>query len=172
MVMERIPADTWDQHPGHVARYRYAARHVRAGDTVNDVACGTGYGAVLLPGCRYRGYDRAGVPDLRFPGAFHAVNLDDPAWVPESADVTVCFETLEHVKDPARLARVIGETTERAIVVSVPVVPTRHENPHHLHDFTERDIPPLFAGFRVVDEWAQPEELSQVWLLERRPDGG
>ncbi len=170
--MERIPAATWDQHPGHVARYQYAAQHVREGDRVNDIACGSGYGAVLLPGCRYRGYDRPGIPDASFPGDFRPADLDDPAWVPEPAEVTVCFETLEHVKDPARLARVIATTTGRAIVVSVPVVPTRHENPHHLHDFTEADIPPLFDGFRVADAWAQPAEVSHVWLLERRPGRG
>lgn len=170
--MERIPAATWREHPGHVARYEYAAQHLLDGETVNDIACGIGYGTMLLPRARCRGYDRPGVPDLAFPGAFHVADLDDPGWAPDPADVTVCFETLEHVKDPAHLARVITATTRRAIVVSVPVVPTRHENPHHLHDFTEADIPPLFDGFTVVDEWAQPDEVSHVWLLERRPHSG
>jgi hypothetical protein len=169
MVMERIPASTWHQHAGHVARYEYAARHVRHGETVNDIACGTGYGATLLTAGHYRGYDRPGIPDLSFPGVFHPADLDDPGWVPDVADVSVCFETLEHVRDPARLAAVIGAASRRAIVVSVPVVPTTHLNPHHLHDFTVADIPPLFDGFQVVDEWAQPEELSHVWLLEREP---
>lgn len=168
--MERIPADGWHQHTGHVARYQYAAKCVRDGETVNDIACGSGYGALFLLRGPYRGYDRPGIPDASFPGSFHAADLDDPAWRPGVADVTVCFETLEHVKDPAHLAAVIAETSRRAILVSVPVVPTRLENPHHLHDFTEADIPPLFPGFRVADEWAQPEELSHVWLLERRPN--
>lgn len=168
--MERIPADGWHQHTGHVARYQYAAKCVRDGETVNDIACGSGYGALFLLRGPYRGYDRPGIPDASFPGSFHAADLDDPAWRPGVADVTVCFETLEHVKDPAHLAAVIAETSRRAILVSVPVVPTRLENPHHLHDFTEADIPPLFPGFLVADEWAQPEELSHVWLLERRND--
>lgn len=166
--MERIPADSWQQHAGHVARYLYAARHVRDGETVNDIACGVGYGSGLLLKGPYRGYDRAGVPDPTFPGSFHAADLDDPQWEPSAADVTVCFETLEHVKDPAHLAQVICHTTRRAIVVSVPVEPTKHLNEHHLHDFTRDDIPPLFPGFQVADEWPQPEELSHVWLLERR----
>lgn len=169
--MERIPADGWHQHAGHVARYQYAARHVRDGETVNDIACGTGYGSTFLLRGSYRGYDQPGVPDPAFPGSFHTADLDDPAWRPDTADVTVCFETLEHVHNPARLAAVIAATSRRAIAVSVPVVPTTHLNPHHLHDFTEQDIPPLFPGFAVVDEWPQPEELSHVWLLERRPHG-
>lgn len=169
--MERIPADSWRGHPGHVARYLYAARHIHAGETVNDIACGSGYGALLLLQGPYRGYDRPGIPDPQFPGSFHAADLDDPAWTPSTADVTVCFETLEHVKDPALLAAVIAETSRRAIVVSVPVVPTAHLNPHHLHDFTAADIPPLFPDFHVADEWPQPEELSHVWLLERDSHG-
>lgn len=168
--MERIPADSWREHPGHVARYQYAAQHVRLGETVNDIACGAGYGATFLLHGPYRGYDRPGIPDPQFPGSFHAADLDDPAWVPDSADVTVCFETLEHVKDPARLAQAIAGTSRRAIVVSVPVVPTKHLNAHHLHDFTRADIPPLFPGFETVDEWPQPEEFSHVWLLGRSRD--
>jgi hypothetical protein len=169
--VERIPADSWQQHTGHVARYQYAARHVRDGESINDIACGVGYGSQFLPRGRYRGYDRPGIPDPSLPGTFHFADLDDPTWAPDIADVTVCFETLEHVKDPAHLARVIAATSRRAIVVSVPVVPTKHMNPHHLHDFTEADIPPLFGGFHIADEWPQPEELSHVWLMERRHHG-
>jgi hypothetical protein len=169
-VSERISADGWEQHKGHVARYQYAARHVRRGETVNDIACGVGYASTLFTRGPYHGYDRPGAPDPRFPGSFHAADLNDPAWVPGMADLTVCFETLEHVKDPARLAQVIAATTRRLIAVSVPVVPTKHINPHHLHDFTAADIPPMFGGFRVADEWPQPEELAHVWLFERSDD--
>lgn len=168
-MSERISADRWEQHKGHVARYRYAASKTRAGETVNDIACGVGYASTLFLQGPYRGYDRPGAPDPRFPGSFYAADLNDPRWRPETADVTACFETLEHVKDPAHLARVICDTTRRAIAVSVPVVPTRHINPYHLHDFTTEDIPPMFAGFRVADEWPQPEELAHVWLFERSP---
>lgn len=168
--MERIPADSWEQHKGHVARYWYAAQHVRLGEVVNDIACGVGYGSGFFLRGPYRGYDRPGVPDPSFSGSFHTADLDDPNWEPAPADVTVCFETLEHVKDPAHLARMICRTTRRAIVVSVPVEPTTHLNPHHLHDFTAADIPPLFGGFGIADEWAQPEELSHVWLFERSSD--
>lgn len=170
-MSERIAADVWQQHKGHVARYRYAARHVRPGETVNDIACGVGYASTLFRQGPYRGYDRPGAPDPRFPGSFHVADLNDPQWEPAAADVTVCFETLEHVKDPARLAQVIAATTRRAIAVSVPVVPTKHVNPYHLHDFTTDDIPPMFDGFRVADEWPQPEELAHVWLFERSDHG-
>lgn len=167
MVMERIPADGWGEYTGHTDRYAYASGYVDEDESVNDIACGVGYGSTFFRDLVYRGYDRPGVPDPSFLGQFHEADLNDPAWRPELADVTLCFETLEHVEDPAHLARVISETTRRAIFVSVPVVPTRHMNHHHLHNFTVDDVPPMFEGFTVTEEWAQPEELSHVWHLVR-----
>lgn len=173
--MERIPYDGWQRYAGHVQRYAWAAEWLgpnlpdRA--WVNDIACGIGYGARILeelaPRVRYRGYDRPGVPDDRFPGEFFAADLNDAWWRPERAVATLCFETLEHVKDPVWLASTIAGCTRRAVFVSVPVEPTKHLNGHHLHDFEVDDIPPLFPGFHVAEDWAQPSELSHVWRLER-----
>jgi hypothetical protein len=167
--MERIPAESWRTHAGHVKRYEWAATFVQEGDRVNDIACGVGYGSTLMPeGIDYHGYDRPGVPDLSFPGTFHAVDLDAPLWTPEvNADVALCFETLEHVKEPRELAWILEATTERTILISAPTVPTKHMNPHHLHDFTPADIPPLFPLFFAAEVWEQPEELSHVWRFER-----
>jgi hypothetical protein len=165
--MERIPADTYAQYAGHCDRYRWAADLVNEGETVNDVACGSGYGSTFFPHAVYRGYDRAGVPSEMFPGEFHEADLDNSDWEPSPADASVCFETLEHVIDPAHLAQTLVRTTRRVIFVSVPVVPTTHMNGHHLHDFTREDVPLLFPGLRITEEWAQPEEMSHVWRFEK-----
>jgi len=166
--MERIPAETWQDYKGHVRRYQWAASLTGPGERVSDIACGVGYAGLLFPFASYRGYDKPGVPraDL-FPGTFTGCDIDDPAWEPGPCDVTCCFETLEHAADPARLARVIGASTARAVFVSVPVIPTVHCNEFHRTDFTRDDIPPLFGGFTVAQEWPQPEENSHVWMLER-----
>lgn len=149
-------------------RYEYARLHIGEAEVVNDIACGVGYGSAILDiGDRYTGYDRPGVPSPSFPGRFVGCDFNDPLWLPDEADVSVCFETLEHVEQPERLAEVLSRTSRRAIVVSVPTVPTKHANPHHLHDFAVDDIPPLFEGFTVSEVWEQPDELSHVWLLER-----
>lgn len=165
--MERIPADSFRDYPDHTSRYEWAAAHIRGYEEVNDIACGTGYGAAYLTHAIYRGYDKPGVPcgDI-FPGTFHGCDLDDPAWRPGDADFTTCFETIEHVKDPARLARVICETTRRAVFLSVPLYP-HEENPFHLTTFRVEDIPPLFAGFRVASDRPQPEARGHLWLFER-----
>lgn len=166
--MERIPADGWEDWAGHVARYRWAARLTRPGESVNDIACGVGYAAAMFARAgSYRGYDKPGVPDARFGGEFLAANLDDPAWEPGLCDVTCCFETLEHVADPARLAEVIAQTTRRAVFVSVPVISTVTCNRYHRTDFTCDGIPPLFAGLVIAAQWPQPEEASHVWMFTR-----
>lgn len=166
--MERIPADGWEDWAGHVARYRWAARLTRPGEAVNDIACGVGYAAPMFAHAgSYRGYDKPGVPDARFGGEFLAADLDGPGWQPEPADVTCCFETLEHVADPARLADVITKTTGRAVFVSVPVIPTVTANRHHRTDFSREEIPLLFAGLVIAREWPQPAEKSHVWMFTR-----
>ena len=172
--LERIPVteeiervgDDWRTNAGHCRRYAYAASRTHPGERVNDIACGIGYGSTFFDlDVRYVGYDRPGIPT--FDGTFIGCDLNDPTWVPADCDVTVCFETLEHVEDPAALAWKIDATTSRAVFVSVPTEPTKDRNPFHLHDFTVDDIPALFPAFTVVDLWAQPEECSHVWHLER-----
>lgn len=170
-MAERVSAADWQQQEGHVARYRWVAERLVAGEVVNDVACGVGYGALVLGSdVIYHGWDRPGIPAAdRFAGQFHAADLNRHTWRPTRADVTVCFETLEHVENPGWLALVLASTTRRAIAVSVPTEPTKHINPWHRHDFDVEEIPPLFGEqFRVVERWAQPEELAHVWWLERR----
>lgn len=167
MSVERVGLDSWNESHGHIKRYQYAASKIEPGSSVNDIACGIGYGSKFLPGTDYWGYDAPGVPDLSFPGTFIGVDLNDGRWEPRTSDVTICFETLEHVTDPLKLASVIAINTRSIIFVSVPVVPTKHINEFHLHDFTEDDIPPMFSGFDIEEDWAQPSELSHVWMLKR-----
>jgi hypothetical protein len=53
------------------------------------------------------------------------------------------------------------------IVASVPVVPTKHINPYHLHDFAPQQLPDLF----VDDQWeyyqylGQPTELAEIYVF-------
>lgn len=167
--MERIPFEGWQSYAGHIKRYEWAAGLTRTGERVNDVACGIGYGSTFFPHASvYHGYDKQDVPcHGEFPGVFHEVDIDDPAWAPEPCDVTCCFETLEHVEDPARMAKVLMEATSRAIFVSVPVIPTMFCNSFHRSDFTRESIPPLFGGWVIAQEWPQPEETSHVWMFAR-----
>ncbi len=166
---ERIPEDVWRGQTGHVERYQWAAGFIHPGDVVIDVACGIGYGAEVLKDteCVYWGVDRPGVPSATFAPFGYFIETDVDTWTPRMRfDVVVCFETLEHVRYPARLARILSKA-RREILVSVPTVPTVGINPWHLSDFEEDDIPPMFDGWTEAERWHQPQERSHVYRFTR-----
>ena len=169
-MFERISTEQIPDQPGHVYRYELAASWLEPGERVLDVACGVGYGAKVLTDLlpvKYVGVDKI-VPAQEFArlGKFHAgVNLD--SWVPDFVwDVSVCFETLEHVGDPQHLANQVARA-QRLIIVSVPTRPTKHLNPYHLHDFTVDDVIGLFSNRELLHIEDQPEELSHVFVFGR-----
>lgn len=170
MGWERIPEDVWRQQTGHVWRYEWAASHIRPTDVVLDAACGIGYGAELLAdtGCSYVGVDMPGVPSETFAphGRFIEADLDIWEGLPDGFDVGICFETLEHVEDMEHLVELLSQA-RRSLFISVPTIPTVGMNPWHVRDFTETDVPELFAGWTVGEVVYQGSELSHVYRLER-----
>ena len=167
-MFERITAEQVPDQPGHVYRYELAAGFVKPGERVLDVASGIGYGAKLmtdLVGVDYVGVDKI-MPEPEFAGLgkFYAgVNLDE--WVPDFAwDVSVCFETLEHLANPQHLADQVAKA-KRLVIVSVPTRPTKHFNPFHLHDFTVEDVLTMFSGSELLHLEDQPEELSHIFVF-------
>lgn len=167
MVWERIPSDGWRAQRGHVERYELAATLIQPGDTVLDAACGIGYGATVLaeeaPAHTYWGADREPA-ELLDADRFLQVDLD--TWEPDFGfDVAVCFETLEHLADPARFASILLRAS-RLVVASVPTVPTKATNPYHLHDFTVDTAAALFTSGRIVDVIPQPAEVSHIFIIE------
>lgn len=172
-MVERIPVETWRTWKGHLDRYEWAAEWLFPGERVLDVACGIGYGAsVMLDrlSFEYVGADKI-EPATEFAGLgeFHSgVDLD--SWIPGFEwDVSVCFETLEHVKNPEHLASQV-ERAKRLLIVSVPTRPTKHFNEYHLHDFTVDDVLELFADHRLLEMRDQPEELSHFFVFEVNHD--
>ena len=55
------------------------------------------------------------------------------------------------------------------IFVSAPIVPTKHANPYHLHDFTQAQVERMFTdrGWWIDRRVDQPEELSMMWVFRR-----
>ena len=172
-VAERITADDPpEQTRGHWARYRLAAGFVGPDEIVLDAACGEGLLSTLLsPGQVYFAIDRL-VPIndfIRYRGYVSVFDLElavPPLCTP---DVFVGFETIEHLEDYSHYVR-LAKAARKWILLSTPVVPTMHVNPHHKHDFKPGDLREIFED----GDWAhfqtfyQPEESSEVVILKRR----
>jgi 2-polyprenyl-3-methyl-5-hydroxy-6-metoxy-1,4-benzoquinol methylase len=169
-VIERIAVDDWRAQRGHVYRYELAAQYLLPGERVLDAASGIGYGAQVLTelvDIHYTGLDKIEpAEEFKHLGHFHA-GVDLANFVPQfSWDVSISFETLEHVEDPASLARLLKQA-RRLVILSTPTRPTRHFNPYHLHDFTPDEVLGYFDDWELLHIEDQPEELSHIFVWGR-----
>jgi SAM-dependent methyltransferase len=162
-MWERIPVESWRDQAGHVERYEMARDLLIDGDVVLDASCGIGYGKEVLGWESYVGVDRE--PVTAFSGDFRVADLD--TWEPDfEFSMGLCFETLEHLREPERFCRIMLRAT-RVLMISVPTVPTMHMNPWHLHDFTVQDILAWLEGYQV-QLIPQPHELSHIFIVTRK----
>jgi SAM-dependent methyltransferase len=163
----------------HLARYEFAAKHLRPG-RVLDLACGVGYGTKLLA-------ERSGGPvigaDLspeaiayarsRYAGPRIEFRVADAMAFADAAgfDSIVSLETVEHLPDPQRfLAHAVSLLLPGGtFVASVPTTPTTDVNPHHRHDFSERSFRAAVAvhGLEEIDCLRQVQHARLGALLGR-----
>ena len=174
-MVERVSPEMFPRKTaGHEARYALAAGFLRPGDVVVDAACGIGYGALILDAhddVTYYGVDR----DISIVAVdAHArrmfIEADLQAWQPPfEFDVAVGFETIEHLENYDVYLEWIRRS-RRYIVVSVPIVPSKHVNVFHVHDFERDDIIQLItadAEWRLFQYFDQPWEHSCVYVFAR-----
>lgn len=128
---ERQVAPTLDGiRRDHVARYEWVANKLQAGSTVIDFACGVGYGTRILADAGHApvGFDNSGeaigyarehyaVPVLE-RAAYGLKHANAPGELPK-CDAAVCFETIEHLKDPRPLLLALREAAP-LLFASVP----------------------------------------------------
>src|SRR5262245_20709815 len=171
----------------HLARYRFAARHLRPGRLL-DAACGVGYGTRLLADesdgiTEALGIDisletiqyaekRFGASKVRFQ-QHDAMTFNDPS----GFDSITSIETVEHVIDPAALIRHLAGLLlpQGVLIASVPTTLSTDVNPYHLHDFTEGSFRKMvgthglieIATFRQIQPYSV---LKMLRLVELRMD--
>jgi hypothetical protein len=151
---------------GHRLRYHLASGFVERNDTVLDAASGIGYGqdVFLLQPIRYVGVDLSTQPGI--------IQADLQTWQPDfSFDVGISFETIEHLDDYSNLLDVLRQA-KKWVVASVPVIPTKHMNPWHKHDFAPQEFPYIFLD--GTDDWeywqylSQPTEFSEIYVFKHK----
>jgi ubiquinone/menaquinone biosynthesis C-methylase UbiE len=194
VIPGQVNDDLWSEH---VARYAFARRYA-PGKRVLDAGCGTGYGSAELAqaAAAVTGVDIATdaieyaranypIPGLRFIES----SCTAIPFPPESFDVLVAFEVIEHLTDYRvfldECARVLTE--DGLFIVSSPnrryYAETRAEtgpNPYHEHEFEAdelvRELERVFPNVRLllqnrVESFAFHPAVS-FWPAEARIDGG
>ena len=194
VIPGQVNDDLWSEH---VARYAFARRYAQ-GKRVLDAGCGTGYGSAELAqsAAAVIGVDIAAdaieyacanypLPGLRFVES----SCTAVPFPPESFDVVVAFEVIEHLTDHRAFldesARVLAH--EGLFIVSSPnkryYAETRVEtgpNPFHEHEFEAeefvRELERVFPNVRMllqnrVESFAFHPAVS-FWPAEARIDGG
>lgn len=163
-------AEDNEQRKLHIGRYRWAATMIH-GLAVANAACSCNYGAEILmgkpqvPGRLVVGFDRnpEGLALARkvFPEyEVREQDIQDESF--EGFTSLVCLETFEHLKEPWKfLDGLAASVTE--IVLSVPVIPTKHFNEWHLHDFTMDEMREGLKkrGWKLKSEATQDESNLQ-----------
>ncbi len=130
-----------------------------------DAACGVGYGAqiVSLAAAWVYGLDADAQALARARERYDAPNVSweqvdlDRADTLPAVDVSVSFETVEHLEDPERFVDLLREATSRLIIISAPVIPTLGTNKHHKHDFSEES----FRALVLSEDWTLYEQVRQ-----------
>ncbi len=179
---ERQVAPTLDGiRRDHLARYYWAERLLEPNSRVLDIACGVGYGAHILASAGHRvtaidrdqeaidwgrkHFDHPNIvwqcADVGFVGAYQA----------GAFDAVTCFETIEHLSDPAPLLRMLRAVAPK-LLASVPnetFFPFRNYQFHYRH-YTEDQFLALLAeaGFFVDVVRHQADAESEVEMTPGR----
>ncbi|HEX5226475.1 MAG TPA: methyltransferase domain-containing protein [Bryobacteraceae bacterium] len=194
VIPGQVDDDLWSEH---VARYAFARRYA-PGKRVLDAGCGTGYGSAELAqsGAEVVGVDVAPeaieyargsypIPGLRFVES----SCTSVPFPPESFDLLVAFEVIEHLADYRAFIDECGRvlTRDGLFIVSSPnkryYAETRAAtgpNPYHEHEFEPAEfvgeLERVFGNVRLmlqnrVESFAF-HPASSFWPAEARIDGG
>lgn len=140
-VLERVVIGTGETgvEKEHLARYRFALPYCE-GKYVADIACGTGYGSIMLSQTANLviGYDKENLCGNV------VMDFDLERWT-EKYGLIVSFETVEHLKDPKNFLKNIRDTAKESLI-SIPLNEPEGVNQYHLHTFTEESAKALIQS--------------------------
>lgn len=122
-------------------RYLLAQKFISPDETVLDIACGTGYGTLMLAEkCLYiTGFDISQVA-IQYARKHYKLrpNINfiqsDIFSITDHADVIVSFETIEHIKgDIKNIIFKLLSLADKKLICSVPYQEQAGVNSHHFH---------------------------------------
>lgn len=125
----------------HTQRYKWASVFTH-NKRVYDLACGTGYGSLLLKASNYIGFDNS-LETVEYATKYYATNSSitfsqaDACAMPvtlEAADVIVSFETIEHLKDPEAFLSWCA-SHGKLLLISSPIRSSFGQSHFHLFEY-------------------------------------
>lgn len=153
---------TSEQYQLHVGRYKWAAQMIH-GMVVANAACSTNYGSDHLKktGRLVIGFDRndTALAIARSENRDLVIQKNIQNECFEGFDTIVSLETIEHLDDPHAFVKNWSKTIKEC-VISVPIIPTKHFNEWHKHDFTKEQAKDLLIsnGWKIEHEAFQDEQ--------------
>ena len=174
-----------EEHPyylvqEHVNRYLFAAKHAKA-RTVIDLGCGSGYGSFVLANMGAARVVAVDISSTTLEFAkkhYKRPNIDwvraDVARLPfrrRSSDVTVSFETIEHLNAHVEFVAECQRTLKSSgtLIISTPnkeifsPASAKSDNPHHVHEFFVGELEFLLGQFfrRITLHGQTPNEILE-----------
>ena len=165
----------------HRAAYAYAIAMAKAEAhrRVLDLGCGTGYGTSELAEALPQAFavDRISPdPAARHPrAAFIRADAAHLPLRPETFDMVVSFQVIEHLEDPEpyldAIARLLGPGGV-ALITTPNILESDRENPFHVHEFRADELGNLlrsqFAEVEMLGVSARPEPKAYYDARLRR----
>lgn len=177
----------------HIARYLFASQ-ITASKTVVDIGCGVGYGSQRLGelGAAYvHAFDlsKDAIRHARIhyahPNVHYEVANAEDFTVDRKFDVAICFELIEHVRNPRAVMKKIKQAlgSDGILVMSTPRALEQKRTHFHEHEFGLQEYFDLIREFfGEVDMYvennhfaslvtkARPAELHQIVCLKDQFD--
>lgn len=135
-----------EQRKLHLGRYNWAALHIRA-QLIANAACSCNYGSDILMQAKLAAHRVVVGFDRNPRGIEKAKELYDLPIIQKDIQdepffgfqALVCLETFEHLERPWDFLEQLAPTVKE-LVLSTPIIPTKHFNEFHLHDFTLDEV--------------------------------
>jgi ubiquinone/menaquinone biosynthesis C-methylase UbiE len=143
--------DPYQVHsPDFIARVKWTLGQLPANGTFLDVGIGDGWLTSLI---EKRGLDVIGVDAEPKHALFWKPEKADAHKLPfkaKSFDYVGCFECLEHVEWPAKVATELMRVAKKGVFVTVPMQ-GRVKSPGHRHVYFGRGLRLLFPNATIIE---------------------
>lgn len=191
LVPDMVPWYHKQMYYDHIDRYNFAKKYVQ-GKKVLDVACGTGYGCVMLAEAGASSVvgidnskDTISYAKSRYSHKKVTYKVGDATQLKvrgDSFDTVVSFETLEHVRHYRKYLKEVVRVLKKdgEFIVSTPnkILATEEANPFHLKEFELKEFRKLMSSYfteGVVLYGQKPIHLKYIKFvgsaIDRLPPG-